>query len=88
MSRAPSSTVAKRLRAEGYVRLPPRWVKREDLHMILALSEICSEEVNQVRTDVREARQGAPDKVPADVPASDPRTDLDAAWEAFEKFRG
>ena len=88
MSRARSFTVAKCLSAEGCVRLPPRWVKQEDLEMILAISEIYSEEVNQVRTEVREARQGATDEVPAKMPASDPRTDLDAAWAAYEKLRG
>lgn len=88
MSRAPSSAITKRLSAEGSVRLPTLCVTQEHLQIILALSETYSEEVNQVRAEVREARQGAPDEVPARMPASDPRTDLDAAWAAFEQLRG
>lgn len=61
-----------RLRAAGFVRLPPLWVRGEDMPAIHAMAHRHAETVNAIRHE----------------DDADPRSDMDAAWAAFERERG
>lgn len=58
-----------RLRAVGYVPLPPLWVRREDMPEIHAIAARHSAKVKAIRAGKR----------------ADPREDMEAAWAAFER---
>lgn len=65
-------TASDRLRAAGFVRLPTRWVRGEDMPAIQARIDAAHADVLAIRHSER----------------TDPREDIEAAWAAFERERG
>ena len=73
--------VGQALRRAGFVPLPRLWVKQEDMPDIRNKALSYQDAVNEIRGQARR-------ELLVEVPARDPRHDMDAAWAAFERDRG
>lgn len=81
--------VGENLRAAGFIPLPPLWVRPDDIRAIKEIAHQYADEVNGIRALVRDHNallQKAVKELPTKI-AADPKTDVDAAWEAYEQSR-
>lgn len=83
------SPIAQVLRAEGFIPLPRLWVPASEMEDILKIAKKHGDRVNAIRGELRAqlaVSAGAVD--PRSETRSDPKTDRDAAWAAYEQGRG
>ena len=74
------SPIAQVLRAHGFVPLPRLWVPASEMETILKIAKKHGDRVNAIRGEIRAS-------LPVPGSVSDPKTDRDAAWAAYEQAR-
>lgn len=68
------------LRDEGFVLLPPLWVRASDMPEIHKITGMYADKVNAVRAQVRKELTEIKEK-------SNPSSSRNAAWDLFERMR-
>lgn len=77
--------VAAALRDAGFVPLPRLWVRREDIPQIHEIANQYADQVNDIRGRVNADNDNLVTRKVSKDP--DPKSDIQAAWEAYEKSK-
>lgn len=75
------------LREAGFIPIPRLWIKYEDLPAIKKIAFKRADEVHKIRALFSDDSRDFDPAASRQEPDSDPVTDKEAAWAAFEKQR-